>query len=193
MSDNDSQLVQLAMSGDREAFCHLVEAHESRVRSVIASLVIDSAAVYDLAQESFLAAYRQRESYDQQQDWGAWVRGIARLQALQHNRAHRRRKNHERTAAILIEAKEQAKEQQDNLGTESHDHLQRLRQCLDKMADKKPDEYRLLEQRYFHGSPLEMIADLLQISAGNLRVQLTRARQRLRDCVHALGGGTHGA
>jgi RNA polymerase sigma-70 factor (ECF subfamily) len=61
-----------------EVFADLVREHQSSLRGFIRALGVESLGVDDLAQEAFLVAHREYQSFDRQKDFGRWLRGIAR-------------------------------------------------------------------------------------------------------------------
>ena len=61
----------------KQAFETLVIDHHVRLRAFVRSLGVDPDWVDDIAQESFLTAYREFDSYDESRDFGKWLRGIA--------------------------------------------------------------------------------------------------------------------
>ena len=81
MSDaacNDSDLVARSLSGDREAFGHIVERYQSLVCSLAYSATGSLTVSEDLAQETFLAAWKQLRDLREPQKLRAWLCGIAR-------------------------------------------------------------------------------------------------------------------
>ena len=97
MPDED-EIVNAAREGSAEAFTALVAAYQARVRGYLARWVRDAATVDDLAQEVFLAAYRNLRGFDGAVPIGAWFAGIARNQALTHLRSLRRKRAREADA-----------------------------------------------------------------------------------------------
>ena len=55
----------------------LVVEHHVQLRAFVRSLAVDPDWVDDIAQESFLTAYREWKSFDSTRDFGKWLRGIA--------------------------------------------------------------------------------------------------------------------
>ena len=56
--DTDAQLVARAQRGDQRAFELLVMKYQRRIERLIGRMVRDDALVQDIAQESFIRAYR---------------------------------------------------------------------------------------------------------------------------------------
>src|SRR3954447_1254258 len=77
--------------GQRDAFRPIVRAYSLPLRGYIASLVHHPNDVDDMTQETFLSAYRQLPTFRRGDDFGAWLRGIARNKLHDHFRSSARR------------------------------------------------------------------------------------------------------
>ncbi len=69
------------------SFDILASEYRPMVLAYIRSLGADAHLAEDLAQETFLAAYRSLEKFEEGRDFGSWIRGIARNKALMHWRS----------------------------------------------------------------------------------------------------------
>lgn len=77
----DALLWSAARHGDQAAFRYIVERHQSLVSAVAYAGVGDLALSQDLAQETFLTAWRSLESLRDPEQLRAWLCGIARTLA----------------------------------------------------------------------------------------------------------------
>ncbi|HYN22665.1 MAG TPA: sigma-70 family RNA polymerase sigma factor, partial [Thermoanaerobaculia bacterium] len=84
--DTDAQLVASALAGSQEAFRELVVRFERPVYSLIARMVQDPAMAEDLAQESFVKAYRSLRTYDASRKLSSWLFKIAHNTAIDYLR-----------------------------------------------------------------------------------------------------------
>ena len=57
-ADSDAQLIERFKRGDRRAFEMLVVKYQRRIERLIARMVRDTDLVEDIAQETFIRAYR---------------------------------------------------------------------------------------------------------------------------------------
>ena len=71
------ELVQLAVAGDRDAFGELVRQYERLVLGVAWSILRDYHAAQDVAQETFVTAYRRLADLKNRGAFGPWVAQIA--------------------------------------------------------------------------------------------------------------------
>src|SRR6516162_3958490 len=77
--------------GRTDAFGRIVRLYALPLRSYLASQVHHLDDVDDLAQEVFLAALQSLPSFRRGDDFGAWLRGIARNKLLVYFRTQSRR------------------------------------------------------------------------------------------------------
>src|SRR6266404_9057674 len=76
---SDAQLIARCVVGDdRHAFTELVKRHQSAVRACLRKLTAGNHALADdLAQETFLLAYRNLRSFRQEAKFSTWLYRIA--------------------------------------------------------------------------------------------------------------------
>lgn len=87
--DQDAQLARAAAAGDAAAFSQLVRRHEAAVRRFLRRLAGHSAD--DLAQETFVQAWRLASSWKATGAYKSWLMGIAWSKFLGAQRQGRRR------------------------------------------------------------------------------------------------------
>lgn len=88
---SDCRLVELARNGSQAAFGELVRQYEGRLMRVISRFVTDQALVEDIAQDTFLKAYRRLELFDPSRRFGPWLFQIGVNMTLDYMRRSRRR------------------------------------------------------------------------------------------------------
>lgn len=90
----DSELYLAARDGDRAAFANIVERHKGVVYAVALAGTRDRAVAEEVAQETFLVAWRELAALREPERLRAWLAGIARnrvRQSVRHeNRAEPR-------------------------------------------------------------------------------------------------------
>src|SRR6476661_8001979 len=75
---DDPTLVNASLSGDREAFALIVGRYQALIASVAYSATGDLAQSEDIAQETFLTAWKQLQSLREPGKLRGWLCGIAR-------------------------------------------------------------------------------------------------------------------
>jgi RNA polymerase sigma-70 factor (ECF subfamily) len=76
-SDSDTQLVQRTLAGDQRAFELLVIKYQRRVERLIGRMVRDVDLVPDIAQETFIRAYRALAQFRGDAQFYTWLYRIA--------------------------------------------------------------------------------------------------------------------
>ena len=164
---SDSELVKVALNGDRQAYGRLFERHERSVQAVALAVLGDYHAAQDAVQEAFVKAYRKLGSLRKGSAFGAWVREIARREAIRISRGMRRRKNTEQLAVEASDGSNDGRIDGPN------------RQLLDGVMRLPKHERVVLMLRYFDDQPVKMISEMTGRSVGTVRMQLSRAHAHL--------------
>ncbi len=80
--ENTLQWVERSRSGDRDAFARIIEHYQGMVSAVTLNLSGDFAQSEDLAQETFLTAWRKLPELREPEKLASWIYGIAKRTAL---------------------------------------------------------------------------------------------------------------
>lgn len=75
--DSDAQLVERTLAGDTRAFELLVIKYQRRIQRLIARMVRDTDLVEDIAQETFIRAYRALHQFRGEAQFYTWLYRIA--------------------------------------------------------------------------------------------------------------------
>ncbi|HSY74229.1 MAG TPA: RNA polymerase sigma factor, partial [Dongiaceae bacterium] len=94
ISANDTDLVSASLSGNRDAFGQIVSRYQSLVCSLAYSATGNLAASEDLAQETFVTAWKQLGDLREREKLRAWLCGIARNLINNSLRKHGREPSH---------------------------------------------------------------------------------------------------
>lgn len=176
--ETDSQLWTLSRAGDAEAFGELVSRHQSLVGSVAFSRCGDLALSEEIAQETFLAAWRQRDSLEDPSRLRAWLAGIARNLAAGHRRRELRG-----GGALAFDAEEVG----DDLPSSSADPAEATvsreeAALLWRTLEALPANYREpLVLFYRGGRSVSEVALDLGLAEDTARQRLSRGRALLRE------------
>ena len=188
--DHDVDVLGALRTGSAEAFANLVRRHQQSVRAYLAGYLRDRAVIDDLAQDTFLTAYQDLDTFKGSSTVLTWLLGIARHRALEHLRAQLRRD------ARLVSAWQLTRAQQlvGLLAAADPDFEARERElgvlnnCLDKLA---PRGAALVTDHYFKARSLVDIARDSGRKESTVRVELLRIRLALRRCLEtSLGKGS---
>ena len=173
MHEADAELVARSRRHDAEAFGALVERHQRLVFGVALARCQDPALAEDVAQEAFVAAWRDLDRLRDGERVGTWVAGIARNLAA--NAARQRARHAEAPGAVDPPAVPTP--QDEALAREDRELLQRA------LADMPEAHRETLVLYYMEGQSINAIADALGIREDLVKQRLSRGRKALRDSV----------
>lgn len=159
-------------------FDALVHEHQAGLRAFIRALGADEFWVDDMAQEVFLIAYKKVDQFRLDEDFGKWLRGIARRQVMgeRTKSARRCRLMHEGITDILM-----------NLGNDENEETPDLKTTVEVMkscvGQLNQDQQNLLQSRYEEGRLARDLATDIGTTAAAVRKKLQRIRELVRNCM----------
>jgi RNA polymerase sigma-70 factor (ECF subfamily) len=175
VSHSDLELItRVVTEDDRGAFGELVRKHQSAVRAFLRQLTRgDAAWADDLAQESFVLAYRKLRDFRGEAQFSSWLLGIA------HNQFRNARR---RQREIPCETPPEQSGQHEP----SHADKTALRQDLgDALAQLSADEQTALHVCYQQGLSHHEAAVVLGWPVGTVKTHLARSKEKLRHLLAA--------
>lgn len=170
---SDAHLVDRTRSGDLSAFDYLVDRYQVQVKSFLACRLRDANAVDDLAQETFIHAFKRLADFDTTRPLLPWLRGIAFNLWRNHRRSSARTQTTDDIEAFFFADTEASARHEDEA-------VDALRDCLNALA---PEARDLLNKRYTQGLPVAEICKLTGAKHSATTMALHRARQRLEECI----------
>jgi RNA polymerase sigma-70 factor (ECF subfamily) len=182
-TDPDDELVRRCVGGERDAFHELTVRYYRPVGAFLLKRVGRPDLVEDLAQETFLEAYRSLKEGRRPQNFASWLFGIA------VNRCGKwlRRKR----PALFDPADPPELPSSPPAGAETEEREEqqhRLAALEDGLAGLPPQTRTLLEMKHRQGKTCEQIAAELGQPVGTVKSQLSRAYKALRERLPRPGG-----
>ncbi len=158
----------------------VLENHQS-VRLFLARYIHCPQHVDDLAQETFVTAFKQLSRFRGQSKPSTWLIGIARNKALQFMRMEQRRRNKVLRFADMMLGYEQLQHGScESLENEYLNRMDALEHCLDQLP---PHSLSLVEQFYFGRVSAVAIAVQTGAKESAVRMKLKRIRNVLQKCI----------
>lgn len=176
---DDGRLVELGLKGDRDAFGQLVSRYQSPVCALAYSACGNLAQSEDLAQETFIVAWRSLGGLKEPAKFKAWLFGIARN--LIHNAFRRQTRNPLATAEMLDERTEAPA----TVGNPAGQAISKEEEeILWRSLENIPEAYREpLILFYREHQSIEKVAATLDLSEEAARQRLSRGRKLLQEQV----------
>jgi RNA polymerase sigma-70 factor (ECF subfamily) len=170
----EAQQIHLACQGDQAAWEALMRTHQEPVFRLVYLLLGDPDEAEDIAQETFLRAYKALDGFDAGRPLRPWLLRIA------SNLAHNRHRSAGRYLAALTRFTRQNPNQINSISTELENQSQSLWQAVRKMT--KPFQ-EVIYLRYFLEMSENEMGDVLDVPAGTVKSRLHRALSKLREII----------
>jgi len=182
---NDAELVGVSLSGDREAFGRIVARYQSLVCSLAFSATGSLSLSEDLAQETFVTAWKQLPGLREPEKLRAWLCGIARN--LIHNSLRKQGREPSHHAEPLDEISEsRSPEPVPCEQAISNEEAAILWRAIERI----PESYREpLVLFYREHQSIEAVAQNLELSEDAVKQRLSRGRKILHEEVLAFVEG----
>lgn len=182
----DEQLVERAQTGDRRAFELLVRKYQYKIIQLVGRLVGDADAP-DVAQETFIKAWRALNGFRGQSAFYTWLYRIGINTAKNHLVARGRRPSNQ---DIDVEDAEQFghTEQMSDVDTPeavllSEEIKEKVTETIAKLP---PDLRQAITLRELEGLSYEEIAEVMNCPIGTVRSRIFRAREAIDGVLKPL-------
>lgn len=179
-SQTDEQLVARVQKGDKRAFDLLVLKYQHKILAIISRFVKDSTEVQDVAQETFIKAYRALANFRGESAFYTWIYRIAINTAKNHLVSRGRRPP---SSDVEVEDAEfySGGEQLKDLGSPEHQMMRdQLEEVVHKAIRDLPEDLRTaVTLREMEGLSYEEIAEVMGCPVGTVRSRIFRAREAI--------------
>jgi RNA polymerase sigma-70 factor (ECF subfamily) len=182
----DAQLIaRCIVTDDRHAFAELVKRHQSSVRACLRKLTAGNHALADdLAQDTFVLAWRNLKSFRQEARFSTWLYRIATNCWL----AHVRRRQEELLGDRDGEIGDDEAEPCDAAAIGGRDHASMTTMKLDlerALARLSDAERAAIVQCYHNDLTHEEAAYVLGWPVGTVKTHILRGKQKLKAALAA--------
>lgn len=161
------------IKGDDNAFGQLVNQYKERIYLVVLRIVKNKDEAKDIAQEAFVKAYYNRQSFRAESGFYTWVYRIAVNLALNYVK-----RNRDRQAESIedISPSRLAVSQTDSLENAE------LGKAISNAVEKLPARQKtIFVLRHYEEKPYSEIASILSITEGAAKASYFQAIQKLKD------------
>lgn len=176
----DHELVKRVQRGDSAAFDLLVRKYQHRIAALIGRYVSDWSECQDVAQDTFIRAYRAIGSFRGDAQFYTWLHRIAVNTAKNHLVSQRRRPP---TDDIEVDDAEQFDSGTRLRNTDTPERelaRQQMEQTVMRAVEALPEELRLaITLREMDGLSYEEIAQRMECPIGTVRSRIFRAREAI--------------
>jgi RNA polymerase sigma-70 factor (ECF subfamily) len=190
MSDReiDQQLVERVQRGDKEAFSLLVSKYQRKLNRLLSRLIRDPAEVEDVAQETFVKAYRALGSFRGESAFYTWLYRIG-INTAKNYLVSQGRRAPTSTGFDSDEAEgfEDAYQLRDINTPERLMMSKQIAKVVDDAMVALPEELRTaIMLRELEGMSYEEIANIMDCPIGTVRSRIFRAREAIAEKLRPL-------
>ncbi len=183
--ENDVQLIHSVLSGDEEAFTALVRKYQKSVHALAWRKVRDFHIAEEIAQDTFLQAYKNLATLRNPNQFAGWLYVIANrlcLKWLQKKKPPIQLL--ENTSVVEIEDSSYNRYVSEQREMEA---AERRHEIVEELLEKLPESERTVVTLYYLGEmTAKEIGNFLGVSVNTIKSRLRRARERLRAEEHLI-------
>ena len=176
----DQELVRRVQRGDSAAFDLLVRKYQHRIAALIGRYIADWSECQDVAQDTFIRAYRAIGNFRGDAQFYTWLHRIAVNTAKNHLVAHKRRPPTEDIEIGDAEQFDSGVRLRDTDTPERELARQQMEQTVMRAVEALPEELRLaITLREVDGLSYEEIAQRMDCPIGTVRSRIFRDREAI--------------
>ena len=173
--ESDEALIAASVRGDAEAFGRLVRRYQQPTRRLAGALV-GHADGDDVAQESFVRAYRSLGTFRRGAAFEPWLRRIVVNQARNHHRGASRRTRREQGDAVANRVSDSSNGPQ--VALDQREERRAIERALGSMSEH---DRLVITLRFLLDHSEQETAEMLGWPKGTVKSRTSRALDRLRS------------
>lgn len=191
---SDNQLIELAKTGDKNAFYELYRRYEGKIFNYVYRFLGDRGKADEVTQDTFLLVYRHLHQYKPGNSAGPWIYRIAQNAARRYLRSEKHRKSDVSLDEVKADSETTLLDslEMKGVGPEHEIRTKEFHEAIQKAIDGLPDKYRaVLILHDIEGVAYEEIQRILQIPYQTAATRLARARILFRQAIDPNKFGLH--
>jgi RNA polymerase sigma-70 factor (ECF subfamily) len=178
VGSSDEALLAGLAAGDRSAAAAFVRRFQRRVYGLALTIVGDPGAAEDVAQETFVRAWRRAAAYDARRGRvSTWLLAIARNVAIDVARLKRAQPTDPEVLASRLQLEQAREARAEHLWPGDHEAV---RQALRELPE---EQRRALVLATFFGRTAREIAELEAVPLGTAKTRIRSAMIKLRETL----------
>lgn len=186
-SESDQSLVKRVQNGEKQAFDLLVRKYQHRIISVISRYISDWSECQDVAQDTFVRAYRAIGNFRGDSQFYTWLYKIAINTAKNHLVSQKRRPPGDDIEVEDAQLFDGAARLRDTATPERELLRQEIEQTVFDVVEQLPEELKeAITLREADGLSYQEIAKIMDCPIGTVRSRIFRAREAIDERLQPL-------
>ena len=178
---SDTYYIAEVLKGKNESFAPLVEKYKQLAFSLSYKITRNREDAEEAAQDAFIKAFKSLDSFKGVSSFKTWFFRIVYTTAISKVRGIHHKQ---------ISLEDYKLSDDELLDTENAVGLlsaeERAHHLHNAMVLLAPDERAILNLFYFEDLPVDQVAQIMDLSASNVKIKLFRSRKRLYEQLHGL-------
>lgn len=180
----DAYYIKRVLEGDTASFACLIDKYGKPIHGLILRVVGNKEDAEELAQDTFLKAFKSLPSFKGDCGFSTWIYRIAYNSAISHVRKRR-----QEFLAIEEDAMESVAEEEEEEMFGEDGPEERIRKLEEALTRIPPDERALILLFYWKGKSVEELTTITGLTASNIKVKLYRIRKKLAIFIKETDNG----
>ncbi len=175
---DDIWYIERVLKGDTQYFSHLVDKYKDIVYSIAFKVLRNREDAEEMAQESFIKAYKSLHTFKGDAKFSTWLYRITYNNCI----SEVRKKKLKFVSTDDVQISDEPDEMNFD-GIPEENRAKYVKAALDKLPE---DEYTLILLFYFEDKSVEEIGEITKLSESNVKVKLFRARKKLYSILNEM-------
>ena len=175
---DDIWYLNKVLNGDTQCFTYFVDKYKNVVFSIALKVLRNREDAEELAQESFIKAYKSLHTFKGTAQFSTWLYRITYNNCI----SEVRKRKLKFVSADDVQLPDEPEEMNFD-GIPAENRAKYVKAALDKLPQ---DEYTLILLYYFEDKTVDEIAAITKMTDSNVKVKLFRARKKLQTFLNEM-------
>ncbi|WP_298313433.1 RNA polymerase sigma factor [uncultured Aquimarina sp.] len=171
---SDQYYIKQVLEGEVNAFSSLVERYQSLVYTIVFRMVRNKEEAEEIAQDTFIKAYKSLSKYRGEAKFSTWLYTIAYRKSLDAIKKNKR--------FVATELIEEVSEGEVGVVNDALSYLQDIerKEIISNSILKLPEEESaIITLYYFEEKSIKEIKEIVGLTEDNIKIKLYRSRKKL--------------
>jgi RNA polymerase sigma factor (sigma-70 family) len=175
---DEQKIIEMVQQGNANAFSYLVNKYQDIVFSIALKVLKNRDDAEELAQESFIKAYRSIHSFQGKSKFSTWLYSITYNTCISH--ARKKKISFAQIDALPVSYEET----EDSFGDFPEEN--RIRYLELALKQLPEEDHTLIVLYYYEDQSIDDICRITGLTESNAKVKLFRTRKKLHELMRAM-------